>query len=340
MTAPQPDDPIWNEWFTVCASATLPVADTHAATILGTRVIAARSDDGTVAAYEDQCPHRGAQLSLGGFDGTRLSCPYHGWQFDGGRCVFQPAHPTLTPPPHITLRRFETRERYGLVWVCLGAEPRNLTDYAPYDKRPDRNVIYGPVELASCGPRIIENFLDMAHFPFVHPEYLGRAPHTEVYAYEVSRTPERVEIAECQFWQPNPGPHARQGGIVRYRYWVDTPYAAALDKFPALADGGEAGAFSIMLVASPIDEFTCRAWMITSAHGDDMPLQTFYGFNEIIFRQDISIVESQRPKRLPLEPTAERHQAADKMALNYRAWLRDRGVRYGTSANAGSNVEP
>ena len=338
MTAPQSDDPIWGEWFPVCTSAVLPSADTHAAVVLDTRVIVTRSSDGTVAAYEDQCPHRGAQLSLGTFDGKRLACPYHGWQFDDGSCVFQPAHPALTPPPHLMLRRFHVCERYGLVWVCFGDEPRALTDYAPYDKRPDRNVIYGPVVLASCGPRIVENFLDMAHFPFVHPEYLGRAPHTEVAPYSVTRTAERVEIAECSFWQPNPGPHATQGGVVRYRYWVDTPYAAALDKFPAEADGGDAGAFSIMLVTSPIDEFTCNAWMITSAYGDDMPLQTFHDFNEIIFRQDIPIVESQRPQRLPLDPLAERHQAADKMALNYRAWLRERGIRYGTSDNERSIV--
>jgi phenylpropionate dioxygenase-like ring-hydroxylating dioxygenase large terminal subunit len=72
--------------------------------------------------------------------------------------------------------------------------------------------------------------------------------------------------------------------------------------------------------------------MVTSAWGSDEPLESYEAFNQIIFGQDIEVVESQRPYRLPLDPHGELHQAADKMSLHYRAWLRDRGIRYGVSA--------
>lgn len=341
MSAAALDDPIRNEWLAACTAAVLPVGDMHPCVLLGERVVVTRAHDGSVHAYADQCPHRGAQLSLGQFRDDRIECPYHGWQFNAdGRCVTQPAHPTLIPPPHCRLTDYQAIERYGFVWVCLGDEPRHLTNYAAFDRRPDRNVIHGPEVVHTSAPRIVENFLDMAHFPFVHGGYLGQTPHTEVRNYTVMASPFGVEATDCWFWQPQPGPHATAGGEVAYRYWVDTPYAASLDKLPADVDGGDAGSFSLLIVATPIDETTCNTWMITSAYGDDTPLQVFKDFNEVILTQDIPVVESQRPQLLPLDPFAERHQAADRLALAYRAWLRDRGVRYGTSANDPANAEP
>ena len=53
-------------------------------------------------------------------------------------------------------------------------------------------------------------------------------------------------------------------------------------------------------------------------------------FNRTIFEQDIPIVESQLPKRLPLDLRAEVHQPADAGSLAYRKWLIERGTVYGT----------
>jgi phenylpropionate dioxygenase-like ring-hydroxylating dioxygenase large terminal subunit len=331
MTAPDLDDPIRNEWIAAAASRDVAANAMLGVVVCGERIALTRAIDGELRAFADQCPHRGAQLTLGSFDGDRLACPYHGWQFDrGGDCVHQPAHPTLTPPPHCGLRSYRAVERYGLIWVCLGASPSAMVDYPAFDRRPDRNSVFGPKTLASSAPRIIENFLDMAHFPFVHNDYLGQTPHNEVRNYTVRSTADEVEATDCWFWQPRPGPHATEGGDVAYRYHLNTPYTASLDKLPAEVDGGEAGAFSLLIVASPVEETRCRVWMVQSAYGDDTPLETFDAFQEIIFAQDIPVVESQLPKLLPLDLHAERHQAADRLALAYRAWLKARGVRYGT----------
>jgi phenylpropionate dioxygenase-like ring-hydroxylating dioxygenase large terminal subunit len=84
---------------------------------------------------------------------------------------------------------------------------------------------------------------------------------------------------------------------------------------------------------SPETEGTNRAWMITTAYNPDADLAAFNAFGALIFEQDVDIVESQRPVRLPLAPSDEVHQRADQMSLAYRRWLIERGVRYGTSAN-------
>ena len=49
-------------------------------------------------------------------------------------------------------------------------------DYFPeWDEVGVRQYHDYPVVVHACGPRIIENFLDMAHFPFVHAGILGRS---------------------------------------------------------------------------------------------------------------------------------------------------------------------
>ena len=35
----------------------------------------------SVAAFADECPHRGAPLSLGRLEGEELVCAFHGWRF-------------------------------------------------------------------------------------------------------------------------------------------------------------------------------------------------------------------------------------------------------------------
>ena len=48
--------------------------------------------NGTVIAIEGKCPHAGGPLHKGELDGTKLSCPWHGWTYDltSGACEEDP----------------------------------------------------------------------------------------------------------------------------------------------------------------------------------------------------------------------------------------------------------
>jgi phenylpropionate dioxygenase-like ring-hydroxylating dioxygenase large terminal subunit len=85
-----------------------------------------------------------------------------------------------------------------------------------------------------------------------------------------------------------------------------------------------------MIMASPLDEEHCRAWMIGAFTDPDVSTKDFCAFNHRIFLQDIPILESQRPRSLPLEPTAELAQHADRASSAYRRWLAELGLAYGT----------
>jgi nitrite reductase/ring-hydroxylating ferredoxin subunit len=47
----------------------------------GKSILVCRSG-GETHAVEGICPHRGAQLGSGAFDGTAVTCPWHDWAFD------------------------------------------------------------------------------------------------------------------------------------------------------------------------------------------------------------------------------------------------------------------
>ena len=333
---PSTEDRIVDEWFPVATVRDVEPGAAVPFLLLGERILLLRATSGDVLVVRDTCPHRGAQLSLGSFDGSCLRCPYHGWEYDtAGVCTFQPAQPDRTPPAGVGLRPIAVREAYGLYWVCLGDDPRPLPRYDDFADHPGRTVYLGPERLQSSGPRIVENFLDMAHFPFVHRDYLGVPPHTAVRPYDVATIGGELVMTNCMFFQPLAGPTANEGSDVEYVYVVPGPYAARLTKTPGEADGGEAGTFSILLVTSPEDEFSNRCWLLTTVHDPAADLGSYERFNRVIFEQDIPIVESQRPRRLPVDPREEMHQRADKVSLAYRKYLVDRGIRYGTTANGG-----
>ena len=105
--------------------------------------------------------------------------------------------------------------------------------------------------------------------------------------------------------------------------------SALLRKVPDGADGQPDWREAIALLVCPMDEEASRAWFrlaVPAAETDDDALSAF---QHTIFGQDRPVLESQRPRRLPLDG-AERHSAADRLSTAYRRWLHALGVRFGT----------
>ena len=267
MRAP---DQIHNEWFPVAHTAAVEPGSWHPFELLDERYLLAMGNAGEVLVSRDTCPHRGAQLTLGSFDGKQIQCGYHGWRYDmTGRCVHQPAHPDRTPTAPSGLRPIGVQEAYGFWWVCTGDQPRQLPRSAAHAENPDLTIWLEPAVVHTSGPRIIENFLDLAHFPFVHAGYLGQVPNTAVGRYGVDVVDGELRLTDCVFWQPRPGPGITEGGEVAYEYSVSHPYAATLTKMPQESGGGDQAGFTILIVASPITETSCVVWRSTVVRDPD-----------------------------------------------------------------------
>ncbi len=46
------------------------------------RIYAIYNTDGVISAIDGICPHQGGPLAEGIVEGTTVTCPWHGWQFD------------------------------------------------------------------------------------------------------------------------------------------------------------------------------------------------------------------------------------------------------------------
>jgi phenylpropionate dioxygenase-like ring-hydroxylating dioxygenase large terminal subunit len=309
---------------------------------------------GVVHAWADRCPHRGAKLSLGRvlnhLHGARLECPYHGWQFAGdasarqasagcGRCVHVPAAPTFEPPVTHAATVFEAVERHGLVWVRLAAAgraplPPALSEppvFEPWSDPLWRPVLCGPYEVQTSAPRLVENFLDLSHFGFVHEGWLGERSHAQVDTGRVEEDAAGVHARDCKAWQPQGYAGAEEGGWVAYRYEVPHPFAAILRKDAA---EGDPVSNAIALFIRPDGPEACTAWFAMATLGDRSDDETLRAFQDTVFAQDRPIVESQSPKTLPIGKDGaipEVHGPADRMSSAYRRYLARTGISLGVS---------
>lgn len=288
--------------------------------LLGRALVLWRSA-GRVRCFLDLCRHRGTRLSLGRVCGSRLVCAYHGWQYDdSGRCVHIPAHPGQ--PSSAVLEGFACCERAGLVWVCLSGSGGSLPTCSEWDDPAYRLIVCGPYPFAAAGPRVVENFLDVAHFAFVHDGLLGSSAHPEISDYTVSVGEDGITVRDVSVYQPNPD-GTGQGSQVSYLYRVFLPFVAYFFKTPG---------FSILLAVCCESPVSSRAFMVMAMnYGHEIPASDLRAFQDRIVAQDRPIVESQRPELLPLDLAAELHLRSDRAAIAYRRWLRELGVEFGTA---------
>tara|TARA_B100000780_G_C21105779_1_gene446493 strand:- start:1202 stop:2053 length:852 start_codon:yes stop_codon:yes gene_type:complete len=219
------------------------------------------------------------------------------------------------------------RERYGCLWTCLGVPKGEVIDI-PEARDSERFLVSGgAIGVRTSGLRVVENFIDMGHFPFVHDGWLGEQPHTEVIPYKVVITEDDEVLAtDAQFFQPIASPSAKGGIDVHYMYRIFRPYIVGLYKTnPALGDQKD----FIVLFIQPVNQEECIVHNLLCYFKEDMDEVTLRWFMQVIFGQDKPILENQTPKRLPLEPRAETPIRADQMSIIYRRWLQDHAVTYG-----------
>lgn len=300
-----------SEWHPVARSSDVnPIASVR---LLQEDLVVWRSG-GQLSAWRDLCVHRGTKLSLGSVRGNTLVCAYHGWAYEpGGRCVHIPAHPEQAIPPRACATTYPCCEQQGLVWVAL-KEPSQAPPRLECWEDPNfRTILCGPYPFQAAAPRVLENFLDVAHFPFVHEGLLGTQDRAEIAPYEVELGPDGLTVRDLRVYQPDPDGTGRPAEV-SYTYRVPRPLSAWLSK---------GDSFYLYLGVCPHDERNSTAFMLLSLnYAHDQSEEQLRAFQDRIVAQDRPIVESQRPELLPLDLQAELHLRSDRTAIAYRQWLR------------------
>jgi phenylpropionate dioxygenase-like ring-hydroxylating dioxygenase large terminal subunit len=320
------DDPVLlNDWHVVARLSDVDQGAVRAVRLLERDLVLWRNERGLYV-WQDLCLHRGAKLSGGRVEDSCLICPYHGWQYDAsGKCVRMPAHPEQPPPARARATSYRVTEKYGLVWVCVGDPVGEVPCFPEWDDGNFRKIEAGPYLFRAHAPRVIENFLDVGHFPFVHAGFLGDPKHTEIADYEVETGSGGVLAKDIAVWQPDPD-GTGQSAQVKYTYRVERPLTAHFMK------SHREQRFSIFNSVTPVGERESLAWLVLALnYAPDTSDQELREFQDLISRQDIPIVESQRPELLPLDLQAELHLRSDRAAIAYRKWLSKLGLKYGTA---------
>lgn len=106
-------------WYMVCASAAVRRGAIARFDLGGERLVLFRGrENGRVHALPGFCEHQGVDLTGGSVVGDRLRCPLHHWEYTD-RCAKIPGRAT----PLSSKPRYAIAERFGMIFVHLGAEP-------------------------------------------------------------------------------------------------------------------------------------------------------------------------------------------------------------------------
>ena len=301
----------------------------HGVMLLGEPWVLFRSG-GAVRAFADRCPHRHCPLALGHCDEGVLQCAYHGWRFDGdGRCMQIPAlgeGATLPPSAHLTPAA-AVAEAHGMVFIA--PEP----PIAPLGSIPEADdATFQVGELPTLRARgsaglLADNFLDIAHFPFVHAGTFGTDEAAEVDPYAVARDDWMFTVAyEHPFaHREDPGVAAGLRPLVQTRrltYRLSAPFHLRL-RIDFVDSGGSNG---IGFFIQPETEETCRLFTTLwrdELDGDEARMAGAVAFELAVLREDLRIQEAYHELVLPLDPTAEVHTRADRATLELRRVLAD-----------------
>ena len=149
--------------------ATRPV---KAVRLLGQDMVLFRDEQGQFALLDRDCPHRGADLSFGRYEGDGLRCPFHGWKFDTtGQCIETPAEPAGSKLcTRIKQRQYPLLQRSGVLFGWFGPEGQTPPPFPAVDcfVAPDSHT-FAFKGLWRCNwLQAFEVGIDPAHTSFLH----------------------------------------------------------------------------------------------------------------------------------------------------------------------------
>lgn len=278
-----------------------------------------------IGVARDLCPHRGTRLSRGSVEGENLICPMHGLHFDSdGRCTRIPSmDEDARIPARMRLQSHLAVEKYGMIWVCLsGAPVHPLPDWDTMISR-SKTVVCLPNDIwNAAASRHVENFNDLAHFPWVHAGTFGGDKNAKIPRHDVSRTDYGLSFCVDYVEGANRYQDDFEGSqrLVRYTYELTYPFATLLIMEPE----GTEDVYYIADIVCPESAYVSRIFQILSDTAG-LPERDFWIKDQgLVNDEDRPMVEEQRPEDLPLDLSAEMHIPADRVSLEYRRGLVER----------------
>jgi phenylpropionate dioxygenase-like ring-hydroxylating dioxygenase large terminal subunit len=321
---------IYDDWYPALRTDKLRKGKVATAMLLDIPLVLGKLNNGQLFAMRDSCPHRGIPLSVGWFDGDRLTCRYHGWEFEP--CTGQCAHiPSLSShdrldPTRIYASAYPCEERDGHAWVFVpspgsgkgspGAQLRAVPELAKFGPR------YRTAHLSADLPCNVDHgiigLMDPAHGPFVHQAWWWRTRHS------IREKTKRFEPIPEGFRM---AAHAPSGNSAPYKLLgvYGQPVETTIDfilpnrRTETIRCGDKW--FSSLTTVTPVTSSTCRidviaAWNVFYSVPFVTPIAKFFGAKFVRQDQETMI---QQAEGLRHNPSLMLIDDADKPAKWYFA---------------------
>ena len=210
-------------------------------------------------------------------------------------------------------------ERYGLVWVALEEPISPIPDFPEWhDPSYHSDVLTRSTHVAAG--IVIDNFLDVTHFSYLHRQSFGRARPVTDDGYRIIARGDFVQLEHDTILQE--GRRNADGGfgerrIATYTYWP--PFICHLQMlFPE--DGARAAA---TIVCQPESADVTRVYVVVLVPRTDEGLDEQVDFSRRVLDEDLIIVSRMPDPRLCLTIRAEFHTRADRASVEMRRTLSD-----------------
>jgi phenylpropionate dioxygenase-like ring-hydroxylating dioxygenase large terminal subunit len=209
------------------------------------------------------------------------------------------------------------QEVYGLVWI---AQERPVAELPPILEWFDQGYHSGVLTrstVASAGV-LIDNFLDVTHFSYLHRQSFGRSRPVTDDGYAIATTDGRVQLTHdtvLQEGRRNSAGGLGQRRIATYTYWP--PYITHLQMvFPE--DGAQAAA---TLICQPESKHSTKAYVLVLLPLSDPDLDDQINFSDRVLSEDLVIIDKMADARLMLSWKSELHTRADRASIEMRRSL-------------------
>jgi phenylpropionate dioxygenase-like ring-hydroxylating dioxygenase large terminal subunit len=286
--------------------------------------------DRSISAFPDTCPHRRARLSAGQVVEGTLQCRYHGWRFAAdGACVEIPAlGDDASIPPRATLNSpAAVAEQDGLVWLAPRSPRAPLPAVEPgrADGADITTLIMPTMRMPANAALLVDNFLDEAHFPFVHAATIGGAGPEPIERADIDRQGLAFTAIREHTFTNLTDPAVLDGSrsAVQHRrmtYGYQAPLTATL-----LLEMLDQGTWQFLTFSvQPEDQQSCRVYMTLTGPGMTDPEQarSSIDYEMSILAEDLDLQQAALSGlEFPLDPAAELHTRADRISVEFRRVL-------------------
>ena len=174
-------EPLSRYWYPMLRSEDLADRCVRKARLLGMNFVIARRG-AELLAMDEQCPHRGASLSLARVEDNGLRCIYHGWVVSGeGKVVEAPNEREEGGRERVCVRAPKVREVGGLIWmnICESeAERAPFPDLAWMRLPAEQYVIVDALSPFNW-VQSLEGAIDSSHSSFLHSDEIISVTSTD-----------------------------------------------------------------------------------------------------------------------------------------------------------------